>query len=164
MKIRVHLWLTTKKPCAENRMAQPRFLRRHYPHQVQGVRSTFVVDHLSQAAPPHLFLVQNKTRQKDVKGGSAALSDDAKILAAFGCVNLTSSNGLLDPPPEFNVAQRRGYSGSIIISLLPPVLRSYERWPSTCPSPSSRPSRRCRCRKRPCPQTCPRPSPCKSRP
>jgi hypothetical protein len=31
----------------------PRFLRRHYPHQVQGVRSTFVVDHLSQAAPPH---------------------------------------------------------------------------------------------------------------
>jgi len=58
-------------------------------------------DHLSQAAPPHLFLVQNKTRKKDVKGGSAAPSDDAKILAAFGCVNLTSSKGLLDPPPEF---------------------------------------------------------------
>ena len=59
-------------------MAQPRFLRRHYPHQVQGVRSTFVVDHLSQAAPPHLFLVQNKTGKKDVKGGSAAGSDNAK--------------------------------------------------------------------------------------
>jgi hypothetical protein len=118
---------------------------------------------LSHCGSPALRL-QNKTRKKDVKGGSAALSDDAKILAAFGCVNLTSSKGLLDPPPEFNVAQRRGYSGSIIISLLPPVLRSYERWPSTCPSPSSRPSRRCRCRKRPCPQTCPRPSPCKSRP
>ena len=160
MKIRVHLWLTTKKPCAENRMAQPRFLRRHYPHQVQRVRLT---DVSANRGSPALRL-QNKTRKKDVKGGSAALSDDAKILAAFGCVNLTSSKGLLDPPPEFNVAQRRGYSGSIIISLLPPVLRSYERWPSTCPSPSSRPSRRCRCRKRPCPQTCPRPSPCKSRP
>src|SRR5467141_2651898 len=76
---------------------------------------------LSHCGSPALR-VQNKTRKKDVKGGSAALSDGAKILAAFGCVNLTSSKGLLDPPPEFNVVQRRGYSGSIIISLLPPVL------------------------------------------
>src|SRR6266576_2855361 len=143
-------------------MARPRFLRRHYPHQVQGVSS--ITPDSQPSGSPAVFLSQNKTRMKDVKGGSAAPSDDAKILAAFGCVNLTSSKGLLDPPPEFNIAQRRGYSGSIIISLLPPVLRSYERWPSTCPSPSSRPSRRCRCRKHPCPQTCPRPSPCKSRP
>jgi hypothetical protein len=144
-------------------MAKPRFLRRHYPHQVQGVRSTFVVDHLSQAAPPHLFLVQNKTRKKDVKGGSAAPSDDAKILAAFGCVNLTSSKGLLDPPPEFNVAQRRGYSGSIIISLLPPVLCWCERSGAIRHSSFARSTRRCRSLRRLClPRWLP-PSPGRSR-
>jgi hypothetical protein len=42
-------------------MAKPRFLRRHYPHQVQGVRPTFCADHLSQAAPPHFVFVQDKT-------------------------------------------------------------------------------------------------------
>ena len=47
-------------------MAKPRFLRRHYPHQVQGVRSTFLVDHLSQAAPPHQFLGQIKTDKREV--------------------------------------------------------------------------------------------------
>jgi hypothetical protein len=50
--------LTTKKPCAENRMAEiaipasdPRSLRRHYPHQVQGV----VQLDLSAIAAPPLF-------------------------------------------------------------------------------------------------------------
>ncbi len=47
-------------------MARPRFLRRHYPHQVQGVRSTFRADHLSQAAPPHSILGQNKTHRSEV--------------------------------------------------------------------------------------------------
>ena len=47
-------------------MAKPRFLRRHYPHQVQGVRSTFRADHLSQAAPPHSILGQNKTHPSEV--------------------------------------------------------------------------------------------------
>jgi len=151
-----------KKPCAENRMAQPRFLRRHYPHQVQGVRSTFVVDHLSHGGSPALHL-QNKTRKKDVKGGSAALSDNAKILAAFGCVNLTSSKGLLDPPPEFNVAQRRGYSGSIIISLLPPVLCWCERSGAIRHSSFARSTRRCRSLRRLClPRWLP-PSPGRSR-
>jgi hypothetical protein len=42
-------------------MAKPRFLRRHYPHQVQRVRPTFRADHLSQAAPPHSILLQDKT-------------------------------------------------------------------------------------------------------
>ncbi len=69
-------------------MAKPRFLRRHYPHQVQGVRPTFRADHLSQAAPPHSILGQNKTRPKDVKGGSAAPSDDANPL---GFADITSN-------------------------------------------------------------------------
>jgi hypothetical protein len=43
----------------------PRFLRRHYPHQVQGVRPTVIVGHLSQAAPPH-FVCQNKTGPGEV--------------------------------------------------------------------------------------------------
>ena len=102
------------------------------------------------AAPPHLFLVQNKTRKKDVKGGSAAPSDDVKILATFGCVNLTSSKGLLDPPPEFNVVQRRGYSGSIIISLLPPVLCWCERSGAIRHSSFARSTRRCRSLRRLC--------------
>jgi hypothetical protein len=45
-----------KKPCAENRMAEiaspasdPRSLRRHYPHQVQGVVQ---LDLSAIAAPP----------------------------------------------------------------------------------------------------------------
>src|SRR5262245_26825865 len=48
--------LTTKKPCAKNRMAEnpspasdPRSLRRHYPHQVQGVVQ---LDLSAMAAPP----------------------------------------------------------------------------------------------------------------
>ena len=43
--------------------SDPRFLRRHYPHQVQGVRSAFA-DHLSQAAPPHW--IENKTTGSEV--------------------------------------------------------------------------------------------------
>ena len=48
-----------KKPCAENRMAEiaspasdPRSLRRHYPHQVQGVVQ---LDLSAIAAPPRFF-------------------------------------------------------------------------------------------------------------
>ena|SRR4030095_14759153 len=46
--------------------SDPRFLRRHYPHQVQGVRSTFRADHLSQAAPPHSIVTQNTTHPGEV--------------------------------------------------------------------------------------------------
>ena len=44
------------------------------------------------AAPPHLFLVQNKTRKKDVKGGSAAPSDNAKRC------NLRLHESNIEPP------------------------------------------------------------------
>jgi hypothetical protein len=63
--IRVHSWL--KKPCAENRMAEivspasdPRSLRRHYPHQVQGVVQ---LDLSAIAAPPH-YEEKDKGRSK----------------------------------------------------------------------------------------------------
>ncbi len=142
-------------------MARPRFLRRHYPHQVQGVSS--ITPDSQPSGSPAVFLSQNKTRMKDVKGGSAAPSDDAKILAASGCVNLTSSKGLLDPPREFNVAQRRGYSGSIIISLLPPVLCWCERSGAIRHSSFARSTRRCRSLRRLClPRWLP-PSPGRSR-
>ena len=57
----------TKKPCAENRMAEiaspasdPRSLRRHYPHQVQGVVQS---DLSAIAAPPH-YEEKDKGRSK----------------------------------------------------------------------------------------------------
>src|SRR6266496_6742454 len=51
-------WFTTKRPCAESRMAElpvrlRTSLRRHYPHQVQGVCSETIRSTLSHAAPPH---------------------------------------------------------------------------------------------------------------
>jgi hypothetical protein len=63
-------------------MAKPRFLRRHYPHQVQGVRSTFLVDHLSQAAPPHQFLGQIKTDKREVNKGDRAIPCSMLVLRA----------------------------------------------------------------------------------
>jgi len=57
----------TKKACAENRMADianpasdPRSLRRHYPHQVQGVVQP---DLSAIAAPPH-YEEKDKGRSK----------------------------------------------------------------------------------------------------
>jgi len=44
-------------------MADPRSLRRHYPHQVQGVVPTS--GPLSHSAPPQ-YLFQNKTRPAQV--------------------------------------------------------------------------------------------------
>jgi hypothetical protein len=41
-------------------------------------------------------------RERSEKGGLAAPSGDGKNLAAFGCVELTSSKGLLDPPRQFS--------------------------------------------------------------
>ena len=38
--------------------SDPRSLRRHYPHQVQGVVQ---LDLSAIAAPPHFYLVENKT-------------------------------------------------------------------------------------------------------
>jgi len=65
VSIRVHSWL--KKPCEENRMDEiaspapdPRSLRRHYPHQVQGVVQT---DLSAIAAPPH-YEEKDKGRSK----------------------------------------------------------------------------------------------------
>ncbi len=63
--------LRTKKSHArKNRMAEivspasdPRSLRRHYPHQVQGVVQS---DLSAVAAPPHFYLVQNRTRASEV--------------------------------------------------------------------------------------------------
>jgi hypothetical protein len=76
---------------------------------------------------------------------------------------LTSSKGLLDPLPEFNVAQRRGYSGSTIISLLPLVLCWCERSGAIRHSSFARSIRRCRSLRRLClPRWLP-PSPGRSR-
>jgi hypothetical protein len=44
-------------------MAKPRFLRRHYPHQVQGVVQ---LDLSAIAAPPHFVLRQDKTHPSEV--------------------------------------------------------------------------------------------------
>ena len=43
--------------------SDPRSLRRHYPHQVQGVVQ---LDLSAIAAPPHFSLVENKTRLCEV--------------------------------------------------------------------------------------------------
>jgi hypothetical protein len=59
-----------KSHARKNRMAEiaspasdPRSLRRHYPHQVQGVVQ---LDLSAIAAPPHFYLVQNKTPLREV--------------------------------------------------------------------------------------------------
>lgn len=43
--------------------SDPRSLRRHYPHQVQGVVQ---LDLSAIAAPPHFFVDQNKTDTQQV--------------------------------------------------------------------------------------------------
>jgi hypothetical protein len=43
--------------------SDPRSLRRHYPHQVQGVVQ---LDLSAIAAPPHFYRVQNRTRASEV--------------------------------------------------------------------------------------------------
>ena len=83
-------------------MAKPRFLRRHYPHQVQGVRSTFCADHLSQAAPPH-FLGQNKTETSEVN------KVDREFLArcsfhAHAAPFVPSTGGTADPADHDDLA------------------------------------------------------------
>jgi hypothetical protein len=52
--------------------SDPRSLRRHYPHQVQGVVQ---LDLSAIAAPPHFYLVQNKTPLPEVNGCTSLRRD-----------------------------------------------------------------------------------------
>jgi hypothetical protein len=57
--------------------SDPHSLRRHYPHQVQGVRPTFAPIISAIAAPPHFFLVQNKTQMCEVNKRTNRRSETA---------------------------------------------------------------------------------------
>jgi hypothetical protein len=56
--------------------SDPRSLRRHYPHQVQGVVQ---LDLSAIAAPPHFYLIQNKTPLREVNAHAAYFGRTAKV-------------------------------------------------------------------------------------
>jgi hypothetical protein len=112
--------------------------------------------------PRTYFLVRIRRARRMSKVDRPVPSDNANPLG-FAHILLTSSKGLLDPLPEFNVAQRRGYSGSTIISLLPLVLCWCEKSGAIRHSSFARSIRRCRSLRRLClPRWLP-PSPGRSR-
>src|SRR6184192_4391407 len=104
MLIRVHSWLK-KKPCAIARMADitspasdPRSLRRHYPHQVQGVSTPAVAGPDSQPLrlPRTLLLRQNRTRNCEVNGSDRCSPANAD---AVGTAAITADTPIGDAAP-----------------------------------------------------------------
>src|SRR5436190_5373155 len=85
--------IINKKPCAIARMAEitnpasdPRSLRRHYPHQVQGVSTPAVAGPDSQPLrlPRTLLLRQNRTRNCEVNGSDRCVARERRC-SRHGC-------------------------------------------------------------------------------
>ena len=123
----------------------PRSLRRHYPHQVQGVVQ---LDLSAIAAPPHRFSL--RIRPGDAKSTTREIAGHA-----YGRpTNVESIRAV----KTFEDA----VSHQVAIGLLR-ALCSCGKWPSISHSPVSTRFRHCRYRTYPCRRRCLPPSPCRSR-
>jgi len=111
--------------------SDPRFLRRHYPHQVQRVRLN---DVSAKRLPRIFFLEQNKTQLWEINN---------YIRCAFRHNRGNPRAQCLQPNCQRETIPR-----------LVPVSRSCERSPAILPCFSSRQSRRCKFRFGPCRRTC----------
>ena len=126
--------------------SDPRFLRRHYPHQVQGV----VQPDLSAIAAPPLCSIENKAHVWEVNGEpDCAHSSATAYKLRMYYVSAVESF-------------RNAGSRQAAIGLLLP-LRWCERWPSIFHSPVSTPCRHYKHQTYPCRRKCLRASPCTSR-
>ena len=141
----------------------PRSLRRHYPHQVQGVVQP---DLSAIAAPP---LCESRIRPELAKSTHrncrASVSDARPIGSAFGTV--TDAKQRPGFPTPYNspalelVRSHPSITTTMAIDRVL-ALRWCEKWPSISHSPVSTRCLRCKCQRHPCHRTCLRSSPCTS--
>ncbi len=76
-------------------MAKPRFLRRHYPHQVQGVRSTVAPIISARRLPRTFFLVRIRLRQaKSIDCSGSRVDCESREFAGDTPIRLCSGQAL----------------------------------------------------------------------